>query len=309
MQTEKVMHVVFVAAYHENIDIIEPTIQSVLDSKYDMKKVFLIFAYEGRDGAKSETAVREIIRKYGERFGYAVAVKHPVTPGEVKGKGGNINYAARELQKYVEKQGIDPSRVIVTTLDADNRPHPNYLAALTYTYCSTEDPRYVSYQPIIMYTNNIWDAPSAMRVIAAGNALWNIVLSMRPHALRNFSSHAQGLHSLIDTNFWSARTIVEDGHQFWRTYFRYDGRHEVYPIFLPIYQDAVLSHTYAKTFKTQFIQIRRWAWGVSDIAFVFNKGFRRDSKIPRTEMGFKFFSLLDRPCSWSTPSFQLPSVA
>jgi hypothetical protein len=139
-----------------------------------------------------------------------------------------------------------------------------------------------------------------MRVIATGNSFWNIVLSMRPHMLRNFSSHAQSLAALIDTDFWSVRTIVEDGHQFWRTYFRYDGRHEVFPIFIPIYQDAVLSSTYRKTLKAQFIQIRRWAWGASDIAYVASKGFRRDSKVPRVDMLFKFARLSEGHISWAT---------
>lgn len=301
----EVFHAIIIAAYNENRDVLEPTIKSVLASKYDMSKVILVLAYEGRDGAQSEEAALDLVQEYGKEFYHAMACKHPVTPGEVRGKGGNITYAARKLQTFLENKKIDPSRVIVTTLDSDNRPHPSYLSALTYTYCSTEDPRYVSYQPIPMYTNNIWDAPSPMRVIATGNSFWNIVLSMRPHMLRNFSSHAQGMHALIDCDFWSVRTIVEDGHQFWRTYFRYDGRHEVYPIFLPIYQDAVLSTTYRKTLKAQFIQLRRWAWGASDIAYVASKGFRKGSKVPRTDMVFKFARLVEGHISWATASLIL----
>jgi len=306
MQPSEVIHVAMIATYNESRDTLEPTIQSVLDSKYDMKKVILVLAYEERGGEHIEKQAKELIEKYKNSFRHAVAIKHPHgIPGEVIGKGGNITYAGRELQKYVEKEKIDPTRVVVTTLDADNRPHHWYFAALTYTYCSTEDPRYVSYQPIPMFLNNIWDAPSAMRVIATGNSFWNIVLSLRPHMLRNFSSHAQSLAALIDTDFWSTRTIVEDGHQFWRTYFRFDGKHEVYPIFLPIYQDAVLSHTYLKTFKAQFIQIRRWAYGASDIPYVFTRGFRKDSKVPRTDMIFKFLRLLDSHVSWATASLML----
>jgi len=305
MKPSEVIHAVMIAAYNESRDTIEPTVESVINSKFDMKKVILIFAYEGRDGAQSEEAALAMVKKYGSKFMYAEAIKHPLTEGEVRGKGGNITYAARKLQKYLEEQNIDPQRVVVTTLDADNRPHACYFGALTYTYCSTEDPRYVSYQPIPMYTNNIWDAPSAMRVIATGNSFWNIVLSLRPHMLRNFSAHAQSFAALIDTDFWSTRTIVEDGHQFWRTYFRFDGRHEVYPIFIPIYQDAVLSHTYLKTFKAQFIQIRRWAYGASDIPYVFTRGFRKDSKVPRTDMVFKFLRLLDSHVSWATASLML----
>jgi hypothetical protein len=302
----QVIHALIIATYNESRDILEPTVQSVLASSYDMSKVILILAYEERGGADVEAQAKQLMDDYKGKVMYSVAIKHPHNiPGEVIGKGGNVTYAGRELQKYLEKEKIDPLRVVVTTLDADNRPHKLYLAALTYTYCSTEDPRYVSYQPIPMYTNNIWDAPSPMRVIATGNSFWNIVLSMRPHMLRNFSSHAQGMQALIDCDYWSVRTIVEDGHQFWRTYFRYDGRHEVYPIFLPIYQDAVLSSTYRKTLKAQFIQLRRWAWGASDIAYVAQKGFRRKSKVPKVDMIFKFARLVEGHISWATASLLL----
>lgn len=305
MAPSEVYHAILIATYNESKDTLEPTVQSVIASHYDLKKVILVIAYEGRNGAQSEKASLELARDYGDQFYKTLAIKHPVIEGEVRGKGGNITYAARQLQTFLEDKKIDPSRVIVTTLDADNRPHPSYLNALTYTYCSTEDPRYVSYQPIPMYTNNIWDAPSPMRVIATGNSFWNIVLSMRPHMLRNFSSHAQGMHALIDTDFWSVRTIVEDGHQFWRTYFRYDGRHEVFPIFVPIYQDAVLSTTYRKTLKAQFIQLRRWAWGASDIAYVATHGFKKNSKVPKIDMIMKFARLVEGHISWATASLIL----
>lgn len=306
MLPSKVIHALIIATYNESRDILEPTIQSTLASKYDLSKVILILAYEERGGPEVEKQALQLMKDYKGKVMYSAAIKHPSDiPGEVIGKGGNVTWAGRQLQKYLEKEKIDPLRVIVTTLDSDNRPHALYLSALTYTYCSTEDPRYVSYQPIPMYTNNIWDAPSPMRVIATGNSFWNIVLSMRPHMLRNFSSHAQGMKPLIDCDFWSVRTIVEDGHQFWRTYFRYDGKHEVYPIYLPIYQDAVLSSTYRKTLKAQFIQLRRWAWGASDIAYVAQKGFRKKSKVPRVDMIFKFARLVEGHVSWATASLIL----
>jgi cellulose synthase/poly-beta-1,6-N-acetylglucosamine synthase-like glycosyltransferase len=306
MKPNEVVHAIIIATYNESRDTLEPTIKSVLASKYDMKKVILILAYEERGGAETEKQAKALIKEYAGGFMYAEAIKHPHDiPGEMIGKGGNITFAARKLQKYLQSKKIDPSRVPVTTLDADNRPHPSYLSALTYTYCSTEDPRFVSYQPIPLFLNNIWDAPSPMRVIATGNSFWNVILSMRPHMLRNFSSHAQSMQALIDCDFWSVRTIVEDGHQFWRTYFRYDGRHEVFPIFLPIYQDAVLSSTYRKTLKAQFIQLRRWAWGASDIAYVASKGLRRGSKVPRVDMMFKFARLIESHVSWATASLLL----
>jgi cellulose synthase/poly-beta-1,6-N-acetylglucosamine synthase-like glycosyltransferase len=299
VKAQDVVHAIVIAAYNEAQEVIEPTVQSVIDSDFDMKRVILVLAYEGRDGAQSKTACQNIAKKYGSQFLHVMAVEHPLTPGEVRGKGGNITYAARKLTSYVKKHGINPANVPVTTLDSDNRPHKQYLSALTYMYAVTPDPLYVSYQPVPIYSNNIWDAPAPMRVIATGNSFWNVVLSMRHHMIRNFSSHAQSLAALIETDYWSVRTIVEDGHQFWRSYFAFDGRHEVYPLYVPIYQDAVLSSTLRKTLKMQFVQLRRWAWGASDVAYVADKGFFTPNKVPRFDMIAKFARLLEGHVTWA----------
>lgn len=293
-------HAIIVATWKEAREVLEPTIQSVLDSNFDMKRVIFVLAYEQRGGSEAEERAQQLVAEYKQHFKVAIASKHIDQPGEVVGKGGNITYAGRVLQKYLEDEGIDPLHVVVTTLDSDNRPHPEYLNALTYVYALCPRPEQISFQPIPMFTNNIWDAPAPMRIIATGNTFWNVVLSLRPHMIRNFSSHAQSMRALIDTDFWSVRTIVEDGHQFWRTYFRYEGKHEVYPIYLPIYQDAVLSSTLIKTLKMQFVQLRRWAWGCTDIAYVAEKGFFTKNKVNKLDMIAKFLRLVEGHISWST---------
>ncbi len=301
IKPSQVTHAVIIAVYNESRDIVEPTVKAVLNSNYDSKKVALVIAYEERGGKEVESMVKQLIEQYGSHFLIAKAVRHPKDiPNEVIGKGGNITHAGRILQKELKKLKIKPSSVLVTTLDSDNRPHKNYLRALTYTYCLCIEPKYISFQPMPMFTNNIWDAPAPMRVIATGNSFWMVVQALRPHMLRNFSSHAQSLEALIDTDFWSVRTIVEDGHQFWRTYFRYDGKHEVYPVYIPIYQDAVLAEGYKRTLKAQFIQIRRWAWGASDIPFIIHKGFWEKNKIPRWDLITKIFRLVEGHVSWAT---------
>lgn len=305
MKPSEIYHVIMIAFWNESREILEPTIRSVLASDYDHKKIILYLAYEERGGPEVEKTALGLIKDYGDKFFYAKAVKHTLVEGEIPGKGANITCAGRVLGKDIREKGIDPLKVLVTTLDSDNRPDPQYVAALTYTYCSTEDPLHASYQPIPMFLNNIWDAPAPMRVIATGNSFWNIMLATRPHMLRNFSSHAQPLAALIDTDYWSVRTVVEDGHQFWRTYFRYDGNHHVYPIYLPIYQDAVLTDSYKTTLKAQFYQVRRWAYGASDIAYVANQGFLKKNNIPKYQVFGKFFRLLQNHVGWATMSLVL----
>jgi hypothetical protein len=295
-----VIHAIIIATYNESREVLEPTIQSVLASKYDMKKVILMIAYEERGGARVAQQSKELIEKYKSSFYTAMAVEHPKDiPGEIIGKGGNVTYAGRRLQEYAEQHHIDPLHVVVTTLDADNRPDKMYLPALTYVYSSCPDPVRASFQPISMYTNNIWDAPAPMRVLATGNSFFHIVQSMRPHMLRNFSSHAQGLASLLQTNFWSVRTIVEDGHQYWRSYFTFDGNYQVYPIYVPIYQDAVLTDSYMRTLRAQFIQLRRWTWGASDIAYIFDKGYLHKNKVPRLPLLARLLRSIEGHVTWA----------
>lgn len=301
VKPSEVLHVVMIATYNESREVIEPTIKSVIASDYDMKQVILVIAYEERGGERVAKQSKELIEKYKNKFYHAVAIEHPRDiPGELVGKGANITYAARELQRWMKVNDIDPVRVPVTTLDADNRPDKKYLAALSYVYTSCEDPVRASFQPTAMYTNNIWDAPAPMRVLATGNSFFNIVQSMRPHVLRNFSAHAQGMASLIETDFWSVRTIVEDGHQYWRSFFRFEGKYRVYPIYVPIYQDAVLADGYVKTLKAQFIQLRRWTYGASDIAFVIDKGFFHKNKISRFALWSRTFRLIEGHVTWAS---------
>jgi cellulose synthase/poly-beta-1,6-N-acetylglucosamine synthase-like glycosyltransferase len=88
------------------------------------------------------------------------------------------------------------------------------------------------------------------------------------------------MDALVEMDFWSTRTIVEDGHQYWRSYFHFNGNYGVVSIFVPIYQDAVLSTTYIKTLKAQFIQLRRWAYGASDVPYVATRIFTKNRNVP-----------------------------
>lgn len=302
------LHLVIVPMWKESYEVVAPTIQSLLDSHYDPKQVMLIIAYEERGGTEPKKTAAKLIKTYGKQFALAQMIEHPDgLKNEVIGKGGNITWAAREFYPYFKKHGIADNRVLVTTLDSDNRVHPDYFAHLSYSYILTNDRKHHSYQPLALYTNNIWDVPAAMRVLAVGNSFFTITQSVRPHLLRNFSSHAQSLDALVETDWWSVRTVVEDGHQFWRSFFAFKGNYNIIPIYAPTYQDAVLSDTYKATLRDQFTQISRWAYGASDIPYIANLGFRSRKKrvVPLSVFLPKFFRLLDTHVSWATASLLL----
>lgn len=277
----QIYNAVIIATYNESYEVLAPTVESVIHTTYDNKKIILVIAYEQRGGEAIKNTVQRLKKEYGNKFFAFHLVEHPKDlPNEVVGKGGNITNAGRFLQTWLKDEGIASKNVLVTTLDSDNRPHHTYFDYVTYEYIVHEDRKHLAYQPVSLFLNNIWDVPAPMRVVATGNSFWNIISSMRPHTLRNFASHSQSMDALEEMDFWSTRTIVEDGHQYWRSYFYFNGNYSVTPIYVPIYQDAVLSDTYKKTLKAQFIQLRRWAYGASDIAYVASRVFSKERNVP-----------------------------
>lgn len=277
----QVYNAVIIATYNESYDVLAPTVEAVINNSCGTKRLILMIAYEERGGEAIEQTVLRLKKEFGYKFFAFHLVKHPKDlPNEVRGKGSNITYAGRFLQGWLKDEGISSKNVIVTTLDSDNRPYKTYFDYVTYEFIVHEDRKHLSYQPVSLFLSNIWDAPAPMRVIATGNSFWNIISSMRPHTLRNFASHSQPMDALEEMDFWSTRTIVEDGHQYWRSYFYFGGNYSVLPIYVPIYQDAVLSDTYLKTLKAQFIQLRRWAYGASDIPYVAARLFTRQRNVP-----------------------------
>ena len=289
-----VYHAVIIATYNESYEVLQPTIESVVSGTFDTKQIILVIAYEERGGRAIEGTVKQLRDEYAHRFKALEIVKHPKNlPDEVVGKGGNITYAGQYLAKWLNKQKIAYQDVIVTTLDSDNRPHATYFDYVAYEFIVHDDRKHLAFQPVSLFLNNIWDVPAPMRVVATGNSFWNIISSMRPHTLRNFASHSQPMEALVEMDFWSKRTIVEDGHQYWRSWFYFGGKYDVIPIYVPIYQDAVLSDTYIKTLKAQFVQLRRWAYGASDVPYVATRIFTKNRNVPFWAGFTRLIRLLD----------------
>ncbi|MBQ6375485.1 hypothetical protein IJJ37_00935 [Candidatus Saccharibacteria bacterium] len=293
---EKIYHAIIMTAYDEGIEVLGPSIEAVKNSTFPNERIIFTLAYEERGGEAMEATAKELYNKYRGVFKRFLIVKHPKNlKGEIVGKGPNLTYAGHLLAEYVEKNKIPIENVIVTTLDSDNRVAPKYLDAVAYEFVVHPNRQRLSYQPVSLFMNNIWDAPAPTRVIALSNSFFNVISTMRPHLLRNFASHSQPLQALKAMDFWSKRTIVEDGHQYWRSLFFFGGDYAVLPIRIPVYQDAVIGETFLKTVKAQFVQVRRWYYGASDVAYVGSRLFVRKDKraVPFVQLFPKFMRLLD----------------
>jgi len=115
---EDIFNAVIIATYNESYDVLQPTVESLVNTTYDPKNIILVIAYEERGGKAIEGTVKQLRDEYAHRFKALEIVKHPKDmPNEVVGKGGNITYAGHYLQQWCDAQGISYQNVIVTTLE------------------------------------------------------------------------------------------------------------------------------------------------------------------------------------------------
>ena len=295
---KEIYHAVIMVAYNEGLETLIPTVEAVRDGSFDNERIIFVFGYEERGGEAMAENAKVLKDKFKDDFFEFITVMHPKDlKDEIQGKGPNLNFAAGELLEFVKKKKIPLKNIIVTSLDSDNKMSKWYLDYVAYQFIVHPNRQHLSYQPVSLFTNNIWDAPAPMRIIAISNSFFNIISSMRSHTLKNFASHSQPLLALSEMGFWSKKTIVEDGHQYWRSLFFFKGNYEVLPIHVAIYQDAVMEETLIKTLKAQFVQLRRWDYGASDVAYVgvrlFSKDRKRIGKMPFLPLFAKFVRLLE----------------
>lgn len=303
------IHLIIIPIYNEDIRILYKNLDSILGLNYDLKKVLIVIASEQRAGKDMYNLVAKTAIKYKSKFANLWHIEHPEKlEGEVVGKGPNISYAANWIMANEPYFYKNKNNIVVTTIDVDHQMHHNYLSCLTYYYSLDRDRLRRSYQPMALFHKNFWDAPMPLRLVATANSFWLLIESVRSWRLRNFAAQAQGLPSLIQTHFWSKQTIVEDGHQYWRSYFCFSGHYSVLPLYIPVYQEIPLSTTLWKSFINQYKQLRRWAWGISDFPYVVDN-FRLQKNIKLTEKIHKTFLLLDGHIGWATASLVIIYVS
>lgn len=299
-----IYHVIFITNYREEFFITESTYKAIRDSNYPNDHIMIVSCGEARDEENYLEVKKQIEKQFDRDFMDIQYYMHEDIVGEVKGKGSNLYSAGHKFWDYFSKKypDIKPEDVLVTTLDADHIVHRDYLANLTYKYIIDANRHRKTYQPIALLFNNIWDSPAPSRVLAIASSFWQVVESVRPYRLRTFAAHTQGLQTLLVTDFWSNKTVVEDGHQYWRTYFAYNGDQEMVGLSIPIYQDCVLADSFWVTLKNQYLQRRRWAWGISDFPFIV-KNFIKHDEIPFGEKFLQTFRHFAGSISWSTATF------
>ena len=302
---QDVYHLIILPFVNEDEAVLRSTLREIAKSDYPPKKFILVFALEEKSGPKARVAVENVMKEYQGKFFAMTKTIHPSNiEGELAGKGSNIEWCVRELQKdFIPGLGINSGNIMVSLFDIDTKPYPQYFACVTWHYLDSGDRQRMSYQPIPVYNNNIWEAPAVSRIVATSSTFWQMMQMERPELLVTFSSHSMPLATLLEVGY-PRNNVSDDSRIYWRAYFKYGGRYSVVPLYYPVSMDAVIAPSITRTMLNQYKQQRRWSWGVENVPYVAFNLFRNPAskKIPLRTKLFHVATMLEGFWSWATGS-------
>lgn len=297
-----IIHLVVFPIYKESYEVINDSVKAIADGVYPTKNIVMVLAIEGRGGSEVLENANRVKAEHGHKFKNIFLTIHPDgIEGEIKGKGSNQAWAAKIVKKeYIDKDGVDYDKILVSVFDIDTIIYPNYFFSLTYRFLTSKNPYRASYQPIPVYHNNIWQAPFFARVAASSNTFWQMMQQIRQEKLATYSSHSMTWRALVDIDFWSTTMVSEDSRIFWHCFCYYNGDYRVEPMYYPVSMDVCMDETSWQTAKNLYIQQRRWGWGVENVPYLIFNTIKRWKNLPKRKMIGRIFVQVYGFHSWAT---------
>jgi hypothetical protein len=297
---DRVYHAVLLPTYKEELPILQESLRSILHSQYRPDRFLIVVGGEAGDQEnflRYQTALQE---EFGGQFAELLFTIHPKgLPGEIPGKGSNLKWMAGQLKKVIDRHQIPYADVLVSAFDVDTIAHPQYFARLAYLFLTVPNPLRTSYQPLTLFSNNIWHATAPVRIASFGTVFWLLGELVRPERMWTFSSHSMPWQMLYDVGYHEADLVSEDSRIFLQGLLRYDGDYRVTPVFLPVSMDAVTGKNYWESLVALYKQQRRWAWGVEHLPYMMAQ-FKLHPKIS-WRLKFKYiFNHLEGMYTWAT---------
>lgn len=274
-------HLVILPFYKEPVEVVDATLASLVNTKYDTKSIIIVLAAEERAGESAQEVARQMREKWGDRFGAFLVTTHPAdVPGEMAGKGSNAAYAIEEARtKVLDPHGIRYNHTLVSIFDIDTVLYPDYFNCLVWHFMTAARPLKSSFQPVPVFNNNIWEAPALARVVAMSSTFWEMVQQERPERMATFSSHSVSFQALYEVGYWQKNMVSEDSRIYWNLLLANDGEYDVVPLSYPVSMDANAAPTLWGTMKNIYKQHRRWTYGVENFCYIVYH-FTKNKNIP-----------------------------
>lgn len=278
---DRFYHLIILPFYKEPREVLEGALKGLCECEYDPQRLIVVLAAEERAGPEAEALARELEEQYASTFGHFLVTVHPDDiPGEIAGKGSNTHHALHTVRcEVLDREQIDYRNILVSIFDIDTVVYPHYFNCLVWHFMTAENPYKSCFQPIPLFTNNLWDATALSRVMAMSSTFWQMIMQERPEKAATFSSHSVSFQALYEIGYGQANVVSEDSRIFWNLLIANNGEFEVVSLSYPIAMDATTAPSLWGTIKNIYRQHRRWTYGVENWCYLVYH-FTKNKAIP-----------------------------
>ncbi len=298
-----IQHFVIIPNYKEPFYKLDETIKAITEGNYPYKTIHLVLAFEKREKGASEIASK-LKEKWQYYFKDVISTYHVLQQNEVPGKASNQTHSAKCVEEYCREKGYVDKYTVITICDADSMLPINYFSYLTNEFLKdTERDFHFYWAPVLLY-NNFWKLPFFVRMQATLSSILRLAFLSQTNNLIQISTYSTNLWLLKEINYWDVDIIPEDWHVYFQAYFKFGEKVKTLPLYTVVNGDAVYSGGIIKTLMNRYEQEKRWAWGVTDIAYFWKHAFTSAHISVRSRLQ-KFFYLTETHLLWPTSFFIL----
>ncbi|KAI9486454.1 MAG: hypothetical protein EXX96DRAFT_549107 [Benjaminiella poitrasii] len=300
------IHAFIIPNYAEPEALLRDTIKRLANHKNAQTNYVIILAMEASE-LNYEQKANNLAEYFKDSFLQFIITAHPADiPGESRGKGSNVAYAARHSCSQMLQNGIDRRRIILTISDSDSSIPELYINEVERSFNQAEDPYFLLFAPPIFFSRNCFDVPAAVRMT---DITWSamVMSSLSNGRGLSFPCSTYSLSMILAerVGYWDtdADSVGEDMHMMLKCFFKTDGLARCCPIFVPINLTNVQTTGYLSNMNARFVQAKRHYNGIADLAYTLRNSFGvKDSS------HLDNFSFTKKTSLYASPTFWLDKL-
>ncbi|KAG2227100.1 hypothetical protein INT45_003830 [Circinella minor] len=271
------IHAFIIPNYCEPEALLRDTINRLASHRNAQTHYIIILAMEQSEAGYEEKGKR-IQEAFTGQFLQFIITGHPSNiPGESRGKGSNVAYAARYGCTELSER-IDRRRVILTVTDSDSAIPELYVREMEDTLNKSDDPYHLLLAPPIFFSRNCFEVPAAVRVT---DITWSAMVMANLGNSRGIafpcSTYSLSMVLAERVGYWDtgADAVGEDMHMFLKCFFKTDGQARTVAIHVPINLTNVQTNGYLSNINARYIQAKRHYNGVADVAYTLRNAMKQ----------------------------------
>ncbi|KAF7723266.1 hypothetical protein EC973_002159 [Apophysomyces ossiformis] len=306
------IHAFVVPNYGEPEALLRDTIKRLANHRNAQTNYVIILAMEASE-VGYETKAESLTNYFKDSFLHFIVTAHPADiPGEARGKGSNVCYAARVGCSEMVQRGVDRRRVILTVSDSDSSIPELYVKEVEKSFTQAEDPYFLLFAPPIFFSRNSFEVPAAVRM---ADITWSAMVMSNLSNSRGIafpcSTYSLSMVLAERVGFWDTDqdAVGEDMHMMLKCFFKTDGLARCAPIFVPINLTNVQASGYMSNLHARYVQAKRHYNGVADVAYTLRNAFGvRSLSVDANGMVLNAPSLTKKSSMYASPTFWIDKL-